>query len=75
MDGISFLGEGKDKLKDYYIYLYHNNASQVVANMRGNSAEEVAERILSQPSLSGLQVKLFGHILEVTRWVGQDAYK
>ncbi|PWA92420.1 ATP phosphoribosyltransferase, catalytic domain-containing protein [Artemisia annua] len=27
----------------------------VVANMRGNSAEEVAERILSQPSLSGLQ--------------------
>ena len=30
---------------------------QVVANMRGNSAEEVAERVLSQPSLSGLQVK------------------
>ena len=29
---------------------------QVVANMRGNSAEEVAERVLSQPSLSGLQV-------------------
>ncbi|KAI3770376.1 hypothetical protein L6452_01506 [Arctium lappa] len=27
----------------------------VVANMRGNSAEEVAERILTQPSLSGLQ--------------------
>ncbi|XP_008783595.1 ATP phosphoribosyltransferase, chloroplastic-like [Phoenix dactylifera] len=27
----------------------------VVANMRGNSAEEVAERILSQTSLSGLQ--------------------
>ncbi|URD83486.1 ATP phosphoribosyltransferase [Musa troglodytarum] len=27
----------------------------VVANMRGNSAEEVAERVLSQPSLSGLQ--------------------
>lgn len=27
----------------------------VVANMRGNSAEEVAERILSQSSLSGLQ--------------------
>ncbi|KAJ0600134.1 putative ATP phosphoribosyltransferase [Helianthus annuus] len=27
----------------------------VVANMRGNSTEEVAERILSQPSLSGLQ--------------------
>lgn len=27
----------------------------VVANMRGSSAEEVAERILSQPSLSGLQ--------------------
>nr|XP_043620429.1 ATP phosphoribosyltransferase 1, chloroplastic-like [Erigeron canadensis] len=27
----------------------------VVANMRGNSAEEVAERILSQPSLFGLQ--------------------
>ena len=24
--------------------------------MRGSSAEEVAERILSQPSLSGLQV-------------------
>ncbi|XP_009342835.2 ATP phosphoribosyltransferase 2, chloroplastic [Pyrus x bretschneideri] len=27
----------------------------VTANMRGNSAEEVAERVLSQPSLSGLQ--------------------
>ncbi|KAL9321514.1 hypothetical protein ACSQ67_013353 [Phaseolus vulgaris] len=27
----------------------------VTANMRGNSAEEVAERILSQPSLAGLQ--------------------
>ncbi|XAR56317.1 ATP phosphoribosyltransferase [Bertholletia excelsa] len=27
----------------------------VVANMRGSSAEKVAERILSQPSLSGLQ--------------------
>ncbi|PIA25541.1 hypothetical protein AQUCO_11100010v1 [Aquilegia coerulea] len=27
----------------------------VTANMRGGSAEEVAERILSQPSLSGLQ--------------------
>ncbi|KAK4424408.1 ATP phosphoribosyltransferase 2, chloroplastic [Sesamum alatum] len=27
----------------------------VTANMRGKSAEEVAERILSQPSLSGLQ--------------------
>ncbi|XP_076943837.1 ATP phosphoribosyltransferase 1, chloroplastic-like [Bidens hawaiensis] len=27
----------------------------VVANMRGSSTEEVAERILSQPSLSGLQ--------------------
>ncbi|KAJ7954290.1 ATP phosphoribosyltransferase [Quillaja saponaria] len=27
----------------------------VVANMRGSSAEEVAERILSQTSLSGLQ--------------------
>lgn len=29
---------------------------QVTANMRGNSAEEVAERILSQTSFSGLQV-------------------
>lgn len=29
---------------------------QVTANMRGSSAEEVAERILSQTSLSGLQV-------------------
>ncbi|KFK40913.1 hypothetical protein AALP_AA2G059700 [Arabis alpina] len=27
----------------------------VVANMRGNSADEVAERVLSQPLLSGLQ--------------------
>jgi ATP phosphoribosyltransferase len=27
----------------------------VIANMRGRSAEEVAERVLSQPSLSGLQ--------------------
>ncbi|KAJ0980817.1 hypothetical protein J5N97_009072 [Dioscorea zingiberensis] len=27
----------------------------VIANMRGNSAQEVAERVLSQPSLSGLQ--------------------
>lgn len=30
---------------------------QVTANMRGSSAEEVAERVLSQASLSGLQVK------------------
>ncbi|VFQ94510.1 unnamed protein product [Cuscuta campestris] len=29
---------------------------QVTANMRGNSAEEVAERVLSRNSLSGLQV-------------------
>ncbi|XP_065638153.1 ATP phosphoribosyltransferase 1, chloroplastic [Quercus suber] len=29
---------------------------RVSANMRGSSAEEVAERILSQPSLSGLQL-------------------
>ncbi|KAK9098052.1 hypothetical protein Syun_025097 [Stephania yunnanensis] len=29
---------------------------QVTANMKGRSAEEVAERILSRPSLSGLQV-------------------
>ncbi|KAK7246898.1 hypothetical protein RIF29_41768 [Crotalaria pallida] len=28
---------------------------QVTANMRGNSAEELAERVLSQPSLCGLQ--------------------
>ncbi|KAL3651374.1 ATP phosphoribosyltransferase 1, chloroplastic [Castilleja foliolosa] len=28
---------------------------KVTANMRGTSAEEVAERVLSQPSLSGLQ--------------------
>ncbi|KAL6124937.1 hypothetical protein ACLB2K_077445 [Fragaria x ananassa] len=28
---------------------------QVVANLRGNSAQEVAERVLSQPSLAGLQ--------------------
>ncbi|XWS67493.1 hypothetical protein CRYUN_Cryun04dG0011300 [Craigia yunnanensis] len=28
---------------------------QVTANMRGSSAEEVAERVLSQPSLAGLQ--------------------
>ncbi|PRQ55128.1 putative ATP phosphoribosyltransferase [Rosa chinensis] len=27
----------------------------VVANMRGNSTQEVAERVLSQPSLAGLQ--------------------
>lgn len=30
---------------------------QVVANMRGTDAEEVAERVKTQPSLSGLQVK------------------
>ena len=30
---------------------------QVTANMRGSSAEEVAERVLTQPSLSGLQVR------------------
>lgn len=30
---------------------------QVVANMRGSSAEEVATLVLSQPSLSGLQVR------------------
>ncbi|KAK6121160.1 hypothetical protein DH2020_045081 [Rehmannia glutinosa] len=28
----------------------------VTANMRGSSAEEVADRVLSQPSLSGLQI-------------------
>lgn len=33
---------------------------QVVANMRGSSAEEVAERVLSQTSLSGLQVRTIG---------------
>lgn len=32
---------------------------KVVANMRGSSAEDVAKRVLSQASLSGLQVKLF----------------
>ncbi|KAK6157004.1 hypothetical protein DH2020_011252 [Rehmannia glutinosa] len=32
----------------------------VVANMRGSSAEEVAERVLSQPSLSGLQGPTIG---------------
>ena len=30
---------------------------QVTANMRGSSTEEVAARVLSQPSLSGLQVR------------------
>ncbi|KAJ9158960.1 hypothetical protein P3X46_024500 [Hevea brasiliensis] len=30
----------------------------VTANMRGSSADEVAERVLSQPSLSGLQVRI-----------------
>ncbi|KAF5183023.1 Atp phosphoribosyltransferase protein [Thalictrum thalictroides] len=29
---------------------------EVTANMRGGSAEDVADRILSQPSLSGLQI-------------------
>ncbi|PRQ55133.1 putative ATP phosphoribosyltransferase [Rosa chinensis] len=29
----------------------------VVANMRGNSAQEVAERVLSQPSLAGFSLK------------------
>lgn len=39
---------------------------QVVANMRASSADEVAERILSQPSLSGLQVLLgiFQYLLD-----------
>ena len=40
-------------LKFYVVYILH---WQVTANTRGSSAEEVAERVLSQPSLSGLQV-------------------
>ncbi|KAK8591976.1 hypothetical protein V6N13_062569 [Hibiscus sabdariffa] len=34
----------------------HDSSLVVTANMRGSSAEEVAERVLSQPSLAGLQV-------------------
>lgn len=30
--------------------------------MRGSSAAEVAERVLSQPSLSGLQVRRSSHV-------------
>lgn len=39
--------------------LYAYVSLQVTANMRGKSAEDVAERILSQSSLSGLQVIFF----------------
>lgn len=38
--------------------LYFTLPYKVTANMRGNSAEEVAERVLSQTSLCGLQVSL-----------------
>lgn len=42
-----------------FFYLFHPMFSlQVVANMRGTDAEEVAARLETQPSLSGLQVKL-----------------
>ncbi|KAK4605284.1 hypothetical protein RGQ29_013378 [Quercus rubra] len=41
------------QFKFYVAYTLH---WQVSINMRGSSAEEVAERILSQPSLSGLQL-------------------
>lgn len=43
-------------------FLFTPSGWQVVANMRGSSAEEVAERVLSQPSLSGLQVTCWAKI-------------
>lgn len=47
----------------YFGSLYHPMFSlQVVANMRGTDAEEVAVRLKTQPSLSGLQVELWEHL-------------
>lgn len=44
------------------VFLFTLSGWQVTANMRGSSAEEVAERVLSQPSLSGLQVNFRAEI-------------
>ncbi|KAJ4833070.1 ATP phosphoribosyltransferase 2, chloroplastic [Turnera subulata] len=45
----------KEVLERFEAHLRAVGQLTVVANMRGSSAEEVAERVLSQPSLSGLQ--------------------
>ncbi|MBA0572675.1 hypothetical protein Golob_002999 [Gossypium lobatum] len=42
-------------LERFEAHLRAADQFMVTANMRGSSAEEVAERVLSQPSLSGLQ--------------------
>nr|KJB77924.1 hypothetical protein B456_012G167100 [Gossypium raimondii] len=44
-------------LERFEAHLRAADQFMVTANMRGSSAEEVAERVLSQPSLSGLQVR------------------
>ncbi|CAK7339966.1 unnamed protein product [Dovyalis caffra] len=45
----------KEILERFEAHLRAVGQFTVTANMRGNSAEEVAARVLSQPSLSGLQ--------------------
>ncbi|KAH1040550.1 hypothetical protein J1N35_042293 [Gossypium stocksii] len=42
-------------LERFEAHLRAADQFMVTANMRGSSAEEIAERVLSQPSLSGLQ--------------------
>lgn len=45
-----------DLVSAYTILIFSHVYEQVVANMRGASAEEVAERILNNTSYPGLQV-------------------
>lgn len=44
-----------EMLERFEAHLRASGQFTVTANMRGSSAEEVADRVLSQPSLSGLQ--------------------
>lgn len=52
-----------------FIYFISISIFKVTANMRGNSAEEVAERVLSQTSLSGLQVSTLKILLHNPVWL------
>ena len=49
----------------YRLHRFHTylGSRQVTANVRGSSAEEVAEQVLSQPLLSGLQVRFGTQVL------------
>ncbi len=45
----------RDMLERFEAHLRAVGQHQVIANMRGQSAEEVAEKVFSQPDLAGLQ--------------------